>query len=241
MSHESELPALIDALRQFDSPTVANAVEAFSVRDPISGYASMELRCQFPDREPMVGCAVTCTADSTMPGDCRPKRLVDLIDVIDQAPKPVVLVIKYVGQDRGRSCFVGDMFCTWLQKLGGVGVVTDGGVRDRAGIAARASGVQLFAPGTVVSHGHDTFLDFNVAVSICGLTIQPGDLLHGDASGLLSVPMDIAADVADQATVIREAESAYMDFLRSDAFTPDELKRRLSSHDQHVQTPRRSP
>jgi len=52
---------------------------------------------------------------------------------------------------------------------------------------------------------------------------------------------DIAADVADQAAVIREAESAYMDFLRSDAFTPDELRRRLSRHDQSVQTPRRSP
>ena len=232
MPKNSEFPSPSEALRQFDSPTVANAIEAFSVRDPVSGYASMELRCQFLDQEPMVGYAVTCTADSTMPGDRRPKRLVDLIDVVDQAPEPVVLVIKYVGQDRVRSCF---------QKLGGVGIVTDSGFRDRAGIAVQAPNVQLFTPGTVVSHDHDTFLDFNVTVSICGLTIQPSDLLHGDVNGLLSVPIDIAADVADQAAVIREAESAYMDFLRSDGFTSDELKRRLSRHGQGVQTPRRSP
>ena len=240
MSSESDTHGMIDELRQFDSATVANAVEAFAVRDPVSGYASMELRCQFPERDPMVGYAVTCTADTTRPDDNRPMRLVDLVDMVAAAPKPAVLVIQYVGQDRLRSCFVGDMFCTWFQNLGGIGVVTDGGVRDLAGIAERAPDVQIFAPGPVVSHGHGAFLDFNVTVSICGLSIRPGDLLHGDANGLLTVPASIATDVASQAAVVREAESAYFDFLEGDTFSSDELKRRLTSHDEHIQTPQRS-
>jgi regulator of RNase E activity RraA len=241
MTQESNSQSLIDGLRRFDSATIANAIEAFSVRDPVSGYASMDLRCQFPDRPPMVGYAVTCTADTSTPGDDRPMRLVDVVDVIAAAPKPCVLVIQYKGPDRRRSCFVGDMFCTWLQNLGGVGMVTDGGYRDQAGIAERAPNLQIFAGGTVVSHGHGAFLDFNVTVSVCGLTIRPGDLLHGDANGLVSVPEEIAAEVIDQAAVVREAEAAYFDFLQGKNFSVGELKRRLTSHDQHIQTPQQRP
>ena len=234
-------PDLLDDLRRYDSPTIANALEAFAVRDPVHGYASMELHCQFPARPPMVGYAVTCTADTTLPGDQRPIRLGDLVDVFAAAPKPAVLVIQYVGQNRLKSCFVGDMFCAWLAKMEGVGLVTDGGVRDRSGIEERAPNLQLFAPGWVVSHGHGAFLDFNVTVSICGMTIRPGDLLHGDANGLVSVPVEIAAETADQAALVRAEEADYFAFLDSDEFTPEKLKRRLASHDEYVQQPQRRP
>ena len=234
-------PDLLDDLHRYDSPTIANALEAFAVRDPVHGYASMELHCQFPARPPMVGYAVTCTADTTLPGDQRPIRLGDLVDVFAAAPKPAVLVIQYVGQNRLKSCFVGDMFCAWLAKMEGVGLVTDGGVRDRPGIEERAPNLQLFAPGWVVSHGHGAFLDFNVTVSICGMTIRPGELLHGDANGLVSVPIEIAAETAHQAALVRAEEAEYFAFLNSGDFTPAKLKRRLASHDEYVQQPQRRP
>ena len=66
---------VLDRLAGFDSPTISNAIEAFEVRDRTEGYASMELRCQFPDLPPMVGYAVTCTADSTTPGSKRTSKL----------------------------------------------------------------------------------------------------------------------------------------------------------------------
>ena len=43
----------LESLGQIDSATVANAIEHFEVRDPVTGYASMELRCQFTDLKPM--------------------------------------------------------------------------------------------------------------------------------------------------------------------------------------------
>lgn len=227
MTHRIHSPQIIESLRQFDSPTVSNAIEHFEVRDPVAGYASMELCCQFPRREPMVGYAVTCTADSTTPGDRRQLNLEKLVDALQTAPKPGVLVIKHIGHNRLRSCFVGDMFCTWVQKLDGVGIVTDGGARDRAGIDQQAPGVQLFAPGWVVSHGHGTFIDFNLTVSICGLTIRPGDLLHGDENGLLTVPHEIAESVLQKAQEIREVEAEFFEFMDSKTFSIDEMKRRL--------------
>jgi len=222
--------SLLEALGQFDSPTISNAIEYFKVRDPVSGYATLDLRCQFPERKPMVGYAVTCTADTSTPGDTRPNGLDKVWAAVEAAPKPAVLVIQHLGHDRLRSCFVGDMFCTALQKYGAVGVVTDGGIRDRTGIQRKTRDFQVFCAGLVVSHGYTVFLDFNVTVSICGLTIVPGDILHGDESGLLTIPGEIAESVLGQAREVQAAERDYFDFLQTEAFNFDELRRRMGGH-----------
>jgi hypothetical protein len=89
----------------------------------------------------------------------------------------------------------------------------------------------FFSTGWVVSHGYGVYIDFNVTVSVCGLTISPGDLLHGDESGLVSVPIDIAGDVVTRADAVREEEAEYFDFLESDRFNMKELKRRIIPHE----------
>ena len=223
---------LIEGLRGFDSATIANAIEHFEVRDPTTGYANNELVCQMPEIGlPMVGYALTVTADTTTPGDTRASRVDDLVEAIDRAPKPSVLVVQHVGHDRRRSCFFGDMFCTIAQKLGCVGFVTDGNGRDRSAIRQRTPDFHVFSTGWVVSHGYGVYIDFNVTVSVCGLTISPGALLHGDESGLVSVPIDIAADVVKRAEIVREEEAEYFDFLESDRFNMAELKRRIIPHE----------
>ena len=123
------------------------------------------------------------------------------------------------------------MFCTILEKLGGVGIVTDANARDKSGIQQRTPNFHLFSAGWVVSHGYGTYIDFNVPVRIAGMDIKPGDLLHGDASGLVSVPLDIAADVVKQCQVVRNAEAEYFEFLDSDAFSMEKLKRRINPHE----------
>ena len=221
--------ATIDILAEFDSPTISNTIESFGVRDPVTGYANMDLKCQFPNQKPMVGYAVTCTADTTTAGSKRPMQMSRLLDLINDAPKPAVLVVKFVGPDSKKSCLAGDMFCTALSKLRVVGLVTDMGNRDIRQIHERAPEFQLFCPGAVVSHGYGCFLDFDISVSICGLTIQPGDLLHGDDSGLVSVPIDIAEEVAQRAASSRQGEAEYFDFLENN-FSFEELKKRIGRH-----------
>ena len=100
-------PQVIEALRGFDSPTIANAIEHFGVRDPTTGYTNNELRCQTPEvASPMVGYALTATADGTTPGDTRPSRVDECMERIAAVPKPTVLVIQHVGPDRRRACSV---------------------------------------------------------------------------------------------------------------------------------------
>jgi 4-hydroxy-4-methyl-2-oxoglutarate aldolase len=212
-------PAQLGALKVIDSPTVSNAIEAFEVRDPTEGYASFELRCLFPDLPPAVGYAITCTADSISPDKSRPDQSKAFYKAIRAAPKPAVVVMKDVGSDRSRSCHAGDVMCTIFQTLGAIALVTDGGVRDLAGIRQRAPGFSLFAPGVMVSHGVATIVEVGVPVSVCGLTIRPGDLVHADLNGLVTIPLAIADRVAAQAKKVWENEQAIIDFVKSPGFT----------------------
>src|SRR5207245_311192 len=142
-------PDEIEALRKIDSPTVANAIERFNLRDPTEGYASFDLRCFFPDLPPVVGYAVTCTADSTTPDKGRISADEAIDKAVRDAPKPCIVVIKDAGPNRLRSCHAGDVAASIFQRLGAVAMVTDGGVRDLDGIRRRCPGFQTFACGSV--------------------------------------------------------------------------------------------
>lgn len=213
----------LDILKQIDSPTVSNAIEHFKARPRVLGFASWELRCAFPALGTMLGYAVTCTADSTTEG--RPDRegLLRLWSALEAAPKPAVIVIKDVGPERSRSCHMGEVMATTAKALGAVGCVSDGGLRDVREVEA-LGGFQYFCPGFVVSHGNPVIGDIDVPVDVCGLDVEPGHLLHGDANGLLLIPDGVADRVAEQAQRVREAERRVLDFLRAPGLSVAKLR-----------------
>ena len=112
---------------------------------------------------------------------------------------------------------------TTAKALGAVGCVSDGGLRDVAEVKA-LGGFQYFCPGFVVSHGHPLICDVNVPVMVSGLNVNPGDLLHGDVNGLLTIPAEIAAKVADEAERIRHAERDVLEFVRRPDLTVERLR-----------------
>jgi 4-hydroxy-4-methyl-2-oxoglutarate aldolase len=221
--------AQFEALRAIDSPTVANAIERFEIRPRTEGYAGYDLRCQFPSLGTMMGYAVTCTADTTTEGRSNPRGLLPLWEALEAAPKPAVVVIKDVGTDRRRGCHMGEVMATTAKALGAVGCVSDGGLRDVREVEALGE-FQYFCPGFVVSHGLPVVLEINVPVQISGLTINPGDLLHGDVNGLLVVPDSVADRVIDEVMKVREAEKAMLDLVRQPGFSVETLRQRQFAH-----------
>lgn len=220
-------PAQFEALRAVDSPTVANAIERFLIRPRVEGYAGYDLRCAFPSQGTMMGYAVTCTADSTTEGRKDDRGLLRLWEALEAAPKPSVLVIKDVGPERQRSCHMGEVMATIAKALGAVGCVSDGGLRDVLEVQA-LGGFQYFCPGFVVSHGQAVILDINVPVTVSGMAVRPGDLLHGDLNGVLVVPAGVAAQVADESAKVREAEKVILDLARAPGFTVAKLREMMA-------------
>jgi regulator of RNase E activity RraA len=213
-------------LRSMDSPTVANAVETFKVRDDTQGFLGMDVSCHTPEFGVMLGYAVTATANSMAPGRARDRRgLMKLFEAVAAAPTPSVLVIKEVGPKRTHSCFLGDVIATITKRLGAVGIVTDGGVRDLEGV--KPLGYHVFAAGFVVAHGTFNIEEVGIPVEISGTTVKPGDLLHGDASGITTIPLEIADKLYAECLKVRERETALRDFATSRDFTMEALRQRL--------------
>jgi regulator of RNase E activity RraA len=219
----------IAALRAIDSPTLSNAIERCGVRPCTHGYAGHQLRCAFPELGSMVGYAVTCTADSCTEDRCDDQGLMRLWQALERAPKPAVLVMKDVGPDPTRGCHMGEVMATTARALGSIGCVCDAGLRDVAEVRA-LGGFQYFCPGFVVSHGRAVIIDVDVPVEIFGLAISPGDLLHGDVNGLLTVPDVPARELLAPEQSVREGERELLEFNRQPGFTVEKLRQRQYGH-----------
>ena len=214
----------IEELKQIDTATMTNAIEHFNVRPPTAGFASLELQCLMPELPPMVGYAVTAVGDSSTPAiPGRKSQDRALYEAIRDSPKPAIVVFQNIGTDRIRSNQFGDIMVTTFNRLGAVGAVTDGGIRDLAGMRRRAPGFQMFAAGAVPSAGVSIVVEVGLTVSICGLTIRPGELLHGDANGLITIPDEIADQVAAEGHHVLEKEQRKVDFILSDEFSLERL------------------
>lgn len=211
-------PEQLATLAAIDSPTVANAIEGFNVRDRTAGYPSAAIRCLFPELPVTLGYAVTAIADSTRPGKPGGREgLFRLWEAVAAAPKPAVVVIKDLGGEPYRSCHCGDVMANTARALGAVGLITDGGVRDLAEV--RALGFQFYALGAVVSHGNFEIIDVGMRVSIAGAEITPGDLIHGDANGFVVIPESIADQVAEEVARVREKEARHIDYVNAPGIT----------------------
>jgi regulator of RNase E activity RraA len=220
----------LEALRRVDSPTIANAIETFGVRPHTTGFMGLEIRCLSPELGVMVGYAVTATCDSqTEDAPYDPRPWWEVLQATDASPKPAILVFQDVGPRSSHACHFGDGMATIASRLGAVGLVTNGGVRDLAG--CRALGFRLFAPGVVVSHGNHRVVSSGDAVEVSGVRVEPGDLIHAGENGVVLIPGEIADRVAAAAQAVLAAEAELIGFYRGENFSLREAGRRMGMLD----------
>jgi 4-hydroxy-4-methyl-2-oxoglutarate aldolase len=214
----------LEALRSVDTCMLSNAIETFDVRLRNTGFTDASVRCMFEDLPPMVGYAATARLRS----DDAPVENQSFHDRSDwwtsilEIPPPRIVVLEDMDKPPGRGAFLGDAHAAILQALGCVGFVTDGAVRELPRV--REMGFHLFAGNVAVSHSYAHMFHFGAAVKIGGLEVRPGDLLHGDRHGLLSVPAEIAARVTAVADNLRGREQKVIDFCRSGDFSLAQLR-----------------
>ena len=143
---------------------------------------------------------------------------------IESIPAPRVIVIQDLDQPPVGS-FWGEVNGNIHKALGAVGLITDGGVRDLDEV--EALGFQFLAKELLVSHAYVHLVEFGGPVTVGGITVQPGDLLHADKHGALQIPHDIAAEVADAAQAVEDREQVIIDYAQSDKFSRSGLAERL--------------
>jgi regulator of RNase E activity RraA len=215
-------PEELDALRRLSTPTIANAIELFNVRPRNQGFMGPEIRCIFPDMGVMVGYAATATIRAEYPAPGGPPSRVPYWEHILSVPAPRIAVLQDLDQPPGIGSFWGEVQANIHRALGCVGCVTNGGVRDLDEV--RALGFHFFAQHVIVSHAYVHIVEYGVPVKVGGLLVRPGDLLHADKHGVISIPLEIARDIPRAAAEIEARERRIISLCQSPDFTVEKLK-----------------
>lgn len=211
--------AALEELKNYDTPTVANALDYFGIRSRTAGFMSPRIRSQVTSAKPMVGYTVTakCSA-STPPTDAQMKLLRPYYEALRGTPQAVAVI-----QDTDPTpvgSFWGEVNVSIHKALGCVGTVTEGGVRDLNEVEELDFG--YFSACILVSHGYVHLEDVDCPVEVGGMTVYPGELIHADRHGVLVVPAEAAPSLAEACRAAAHAEEPVITRCR-EAFSKGEL------------------
>jgi regulator of RNase E activity RraA len=182
----------LEFLRSIDTPTVCNLVEVVAPERRGFGYTVKHLHCPFPELPSIVGFAKTVTfkaRDAVPLGEANymQKRL-DYLDYVAGEPRPSIMVMEDLdGEHVGYGAFWGEVQSNIHKALGCLGVVTNGSIRD---VPMIAPGFQMLAGSIVPSHAYVHVVDVGIDVTVHGMAVKSGDLVHADRHGAIVVPVD---------------------------------------------------
>ena len=214
--------AALSELTKCDTPTVCNVIELWNIRPRNTGYMNHSIMACFPQMPPMVGYALTSTFRSMSPprsGDVY-ASMSKQVDMFAELPGPPVVVFQDLDEPTAAATF-GEVMCTTYQAFGAKGLITSGTGRDLDQV--EALGFPVFTNGTTCAHGYCHILSVGTPVSVGGIAVYNGDLLHGDRNGVTTIPHEIASEIAGACKELMAAEDIVLDYVKGGSPTPEGL------------------
>jgi 4-hydroxy-4-methyl-2-oxoglutarate aldolase len=214
--------ATLAKLQKFDTPTICNVIELFDVRPRNTGFMDSRIRANFPELPPMVGFACTAAFRAGSPpqsGDVYGSFL-EQVEQFSGLPGPAVMVFQDLDDPPVAATF-GEVLCSVYKGYGSTGLITSGAGRDL--LQVRAIDYPVFTGSTICAHAYCHILHIAQPVRVGGLVVHQGDLLHGDANGVTSIPVEIADEAADVAQEFCDIEKIVIGYVRSPGPTVEGL------------------
>ncbi|MFJ9389925.1 methyltransferase [Nocardioides sp. NPDC101246] len=181
--------ALLDRFRRLPTANIGDAMDRLGSVDSVITPA-------WPGAG-MVGTAFTVW---TRPGDN-----LGIHEALTQVEPGEVIVVSG-GADESRA-LIGELIGGKAKARGVAGFLLDGAVRDAEGLAEYD--MPVFARSrTPAGPYKDGPYALSVDVAVAGVVVRPGDIIVGDADGVVVVPLESAAVIADRAEAKHAAEEA---------------------------------
>lgn len=212
-------PPILRMRRRFSRPTAADIATFASlptgfVIDALGGRGGVDGRIRpIGEARPFCGVAVTCNAG---PAD----NLAVFGALTVAGPGDVVIV---AADSYEQTAVTGDLLLGMLKNRGVAGFVTDGFVRDLAGI--RSVGLPTFAagvtPNSPARNGPGTV---GLPVVVGGVAVASGDIVIADEDGVVIVPFGRIGEVAARLAGVKAAEAALDAKVKAGLTVPDFIK-----------------
>ena len=197
----AELPAgwrndgrtLLALLRKVDTPTVCNAIEVAQGRRGFAAFTRGTMLASDPGAPPVVGYAATAKIAGHAPSSEAPEVVragrMAYYRMMAEAPKPSVAVIEDLDFPDCVGAYWGEINTSVHKGFGMSGALTNGVMRDLGDLPG---GFPVIAGSIGPSHGFVHVREVGTPVTVMGLTVSPGDLVHADRHGAVVVPPEVS-------------------------------------------------
>ncbi len=222
-----EDPPLLTIRRQFSRPAAAvltsfDQIPSVFFVDAQGGRGGLDYRikpwCFTGPTPTFVGAALTC--------HCGPADNLALFAAVALAEPGDVLVV--ATDEFTQTSLTGDLLLRMASNQGVRALVTDGLVRDCAGI--RDVGIPVFCrgltPNSPVRHGPGSV---GLPISLGGVTVHPGDVVVADEDGVVIVPQDDIQPMLSRVSAIQSAEAEFEQTVRDGLAVPEFISTLLQS------------
>jgi regulator of RNase E activity RraA len=211
-------PDLLELLSRVDTPTVCNAIEVAQGKRGFSAFTRGTMLCSDPGRA-IVGFAATAQIAALEPPSEPPEviraRRMAYYKAMHDAPKPSVAVIEDLDFPDCIGAYWGEVNTTIHKGFGMSGALTNGVMRDLGDLP---EGFPVVAGSIGPSHGFVHVRSIAEPVTVFGLRVAPGDLIHADRHGALVVPPEVIPVLGDAIGKLLETERLILEPARGSGF-----------------------
>jgi regulator of RNase E activity RraA len=217
--------ATLQTLRKHDTPTICNALEHVMGGRTAEGFTKSPVVCADVGLPPIVGFARTAKIRASSPAQKPAAEVRELrmryYEYVSAGPGPNLVVIEDTDWPHCIGGFWGEMQVAQHKGLGMVGTLTNGVLRD---LGMLDPGYQVIAGSVGPSHAFVHVTELHVPVTVFGMTVRPGDLIHADRHGAVVIPGDTFDRLPAAIALVLRKEQPILKAARAPGFNVEKLK-----------------
>jgi regulator of RNase E activity RraA len=214
----------LEALKQWDTPTICNGLELVIPERRAIGFTvepMVAVDRRFP---PIVGLARTGLIRAKEPPRDKVPPREAWYEYVAAADFPTLAVIQDIDDRPGYGAFWGEVQTTIHKALGVAGCVTNGSFRDLDMLAPR---FQIIGGRIGPSHAHVHMVDYGKPVNVFGMQVAHDDVVHADFHGAVVIPGDAVRKLSDAIALVSRREKVILDMCASEGFGVGKLREAL--------------
>ena len=212
----------LSKLIKFDTPTICNGLELIDSKFKLRGYSKEKFFCLNPNIKPMVGYAKTAKISSVKHNiKTKSSSRVDYYEYVNEGNFPKISVV----HDRHKNpigSFWGEVNANIHKKLGCLGVITNGSVRD---LDVIPKNFQFLSKTLSPSHAEVSLINFGKTVNVMGVDVKNNDLIHADVHGFVTFSDDLIDELLNAIRFVEKKEKIILDSCKKKDFTFNAFKK----------------
>jgi regulator of RNase E activity RraA len=211
----------LDALAQWDTPTICNGLELLVPERRAIGFTTEPVVAADRALKPIVGLARVGMIRAREAPRGEVASTLDWYDYVAAADLPTVVVLQDLDDRPGYGAFWGEVHSTVHKALGALGCVTNGSFRD---CDMLAPGFQILGGRIGPSHAHVHMVAFGRAVDVLGMVAAHDDVIHADYHGAVVIPAEAVRRLPEAIALVSRRERVILDLCADPGFTPARLR-----------------